>query len=261
VKLLRKTWSAVYHIWYYIVVLIGILITLPFIFLATLSDKTYNNFFWWARLWAKFILVAMGYFWVIKRLGEVEKNQPYIIVANHASELDIMLMYVLVGQPFVFIGKKELASKPLFGYFYKRTNILIDRTSLASKREVLKLAAKKLEEGTSVCIFPEGGIPDPEYLLAPFKAGAFKLAIEAQAPILPITFPDNKRHFAEFFDGGYPGKLRASMHKPISTKGLCERDIDALSQRCYNLLLDELTGYGCTGKTINHTEKSTFAAS
>jgi hypothetical protein len=51
------------------------------------------------------------------------------------------------------------------------------------------------------------------------------------------------------------------MHKPISTKGLCERDIDALSQRCYNLLLDELTGYGCTGKTINHTEKSTFAAS
>lgn len=260
-KYLGKIWSAVYHIWYYIVVVISIAITLPFIFLTSISDKTYNNFFWWARRWAQIILIGMGYFWVVRRLAKLEKTEPYVIIANHASELDIMLMYLMVPSPFVFIGKKELAKKPLFGYFYKRTNILVDRKSLASKRDVLKNAAKKLNEGVGVCIFPEGGIPDPEWLLAPFKAGAFKLAIEAQLPIVPITFPDNKQHFADFWDGGYPGRLRATIHEPISTKGLSENDIAALSKQCYTILLDELTAYGRTGKIAAEAEKSTFAPS
>jgi len=234
---------------------------MPGIFLTSISDKTYNNFFWWARRWAQLILICMGYFWVVKRLTKLDKNQPYVIIANHSSELDIMLMYLMVPSPFVFIGKKELAKKPLFGYFYKRTNILVDRKSLASKRDVLKNAAKKLNEGVGVCIFPEGGIPDPEWMLAPFKAGAFKLAIDAQLPILPITFPDNKHHFANFFDGGYPGRLRATIHPPIATTGMTESDIPSLSNKCYTILLDELTAYGVKGKTIVHTEKSTFAAS
>lgn len=260
-KFLRKAWSALYHIWYYIVVVCSILVILPFILLTSQSDKTYSNFFWWARRWSQLILVAMGFWWVVKRQAKPERGQTYIIIANHASELDIMLMYVLLRNPFVFIGKKELAKKPLFGYFYKRTNILVDRNSLASKRDVLKEAAKKLNEGTSVCIFPEGGIPEPQWLLAPFKAGAFKLAIAAQVPILPITFPDNKHHFAEFWDGGYPGGLRATIHKPIPTIGLTENDIATLSHQCYTLLHAELTAYGCTGKTVHQPEKSTFATS
>jgi 1-acyl-sn-glycerol-3-phosphate acyltransferase len=253
-KFLQKTWSALYHIWYYIVVVVSIVVILPFILLTSYSNKTYSNFFWWARRWSQLILVCMGYHWAVKRQGKLAKGQTYIIIANHASELDIMLMYLMVRSPFVFIGKKELAQKPLFGYFYKRTNILVDRASLASKRDALKHAAKKLDEGTSVCIFPEGGIPEPQWLLAPFKAGAFKLAIAAQLPIVPITFPDNKRHFADFWDGGYPGRLRATVHQPIPTIGLTEADIPALSAQCYQLLHTELVAYGCTGK-------STFAAS
>lgn len=260
-KLLAKTWSAIYHLWYYVVVFLSILIILPFIYITSLKADTYNNFFWWARRWAMMVLIGLGFYWRVKRLGKIDANRPYIIIGNHASEIDIMMMLILVKNNFVFIGKKELASLPLFGYFYKRTNILVDRKSLASKKAVLKQAGDRLQGGTGVCVFPEGGIPATNYLLAPFKAGAFKLAIDHQIPILPITFPDHKRHFGEFWDGGYPGILRATVHEPIAVDGLKEADISALMARCYKILHDELRSYGCTGKTIYDSEKPTFAAS
>ena len=258
-KFLLKTWSAIYHLWYYLVVFMSILVILPFIYITSLKADTYNNFFWWARRWAMLVLMGMGYYWRVKRLGKTQKDRPYIIIGNHASELDIMMMLVLVKNDFVFIGKKELAKLPLFGYFYKRTNILVDRKSLASKKAVLKQAGLRLNDGIGVCIFPEGGIPTPDHLLAPFKAGAFKLAIEHQIPILPISFPDNKRHFGDFWDGCYPGRLRATIHKVIDVTGLEEKDISALMATCYQLLHDELRTYGCEGRTIYESEKPTFA--
>lgn len=261
VKILKQTWSAIYHVWYYVVVFAAILLVLPFILIATANDNRYTNFFWWARIWAYIVLIGMGNFWVVKRKAEVDPNKTYIIIANHASELDIMLTLVLVKNCFVFIGKKELANTPLFGYFYRRTNILVDRSSIASKRNVLKQAAKRIADGIGICIFPEGGILDAKYMLAPFKAGAFKLAIEEQIDILPITYPDNRRHFDEFWDGGYPGRLRATVHQPISTAGLTADDIGTLAADCYKLIHDELRDYGCTGETIYAEEKTSFAAS
>lgn len=257
--MIYKIGSALYHIWYYVVVLVSIIIILPFIVITSHTEKTYTNFFWWSRFWAKIVLVCMGYWWTVKRIGQVDPNKTYIVIGNHASEIDIMLTLAIVKNPFVFIGKKELAKVPLFGYFYRRTNILVDRASLASKRAVLKEAAKRLENGTGICIFPEGGIPDPEYLLGPFKAGAFKLAIENNIPILPLTYPDNKKRFAEFFDGGMPGRLRATLHGPIETAHLGEEDISPLMDSCYQLIHDELKSFGWTGKTIYTEEKTSFA--
>ena len=260
-KSIGKAWSAVYHVWYYVVVFIAILMVLPFILITSTNDKRYNNFFWWARVWAHMVLIGMGNYWVVKRLGKIDPNKTYIIIANHASELDIMLTLILVKNCFVFIGKKELAKTPLFGYFYKRTNILVDRKSLASKRAVLQQAALRIDDGIGICIFPEGGILDASYMLAPFKAGAFKLAIEKQIDILPITFPDNRRHFDEFWDGGFPGRLRATVHEPVSAKGLTIEDISDLSDRCYKIIHDELRQYGCDGQTIYDREKTSFATS
>lgn len=261
VNWLGKIWSFTYHMWYYLIVVVSILLILPFILITSANEKHYNNFFWWTRVWARIILFGMGFWWTVKRETEIEKDRPYIIIANHSSEIDIMLTLVLVKNCFVFIGKAELAKMPLFGYFYKRTNILVDRSSIASKRTVLKKAAARIDDGIGICIFPEGGIPEPEHLLAPFKSGAFRLAIEKQIPILPISFPDNKRHFAEFWDGGYPGRLRATMHPAIATKGMKTDEADDLRERCYRIIHDELRNFGCEGKTIYADENATFAPS
>ncbi len=259
--MLYKFWSLIYHVWYYVVVIISILLIFPFILVTSKKEDHYNHFFWWSRTWAKMVLIGMGCWWIVKREAAIDKDQVYIIIANHASELDIMLTLALVNNCFVFIGKAELAKAPLFGYFYKRTNILVDRSSIASKRTVLKKAAQRIDDGIGICIFPEGGIPEPEHLLAPFKSGAFRLAIEKQIPILPISYPDNKRHFAELWDGGYPGKLRATIHPSIDTTGMTASQANELRERCYRIIHDELRNYGCDGKTIYADENATFAPS
>ena len=83
-----------------------------------------------------------------------------MFVANHTSMLDIMLMFYSTKNPFVFVGKKELGKIPLFGYIYKRTCILVDRGNAKSRVEAFRRAEIRLNEGLSVCIFPEGGVPN-----------------------------------------------------------------------------------------------------
>lgn len=242
-KILYKIWGVFYHLYYFFVMALVIILISPFIIHYSNKDHRYAAFFRWSRIWARWVLRLMGLYRKVKKDYWLEKNQQYIICANHTSDLDIMMTLAIVPNCFVFIGKKELAKMPLFGYFYKRTNILVDRKSLKSKKEVMIKAKNKLEEGTGLCIFPEGGIHDNGGKMTPFKMGAFNLAIESGVPILPITFPDNKKHFPEFLEGGYPGKLRATIHQPMLTKNLTSEDRKELRDKCYNIIENELKKY------------------
>lgn len=222
---------------------IPILIMLPFLLASIITESGYPYFFKMARIWAKFILFGMGFYYKIERLQKLEKGKSYMIVANHTSMTDIMLMLALIKNPFVFVGKKELVKIPLFGFFYKRTCILVDRNSSKSKNEVFKRAQSRLNKGLSICIFPEGGVPDDEsILLDEFKDGAFRLAIDHQIPIVPIVFADNKRRFSYTFFSGSPGKMRAKILPFIETKGLSSdnrKDLrDQTRQLIYKGLLE-----------------------
>ncbi|PJB13071.1 MAG: 1-acyl-sn-glycerol-3-phosphate acyltransferase [Flavobacteriales bacterium CG_4_9_14_3_um_filter_40_17] len=220
-KIIKLFFVLLYRAWFYVLVLVPIIIMFPFLIVLTIGETTYNYFFRLARVWAKFILfgMAMPY----RRDGGVKiiPNRSYMFVANHTSMIDIMMMLAVVKRPFVFVGKKELASIPVFGFFYKRTCILVDRNSPASRKNAFDEANRRIEAGTSICIFPEGKVPDDQsVVLDEFKDGAFRLAIEHQIPIVPIVFPDNKRHFSYDFFSGSPGLLRAIFLNPISTKQL-----------------------------------------
>jgi 1-acyl-sn-glycerol-3-phosphate acyltransferase len=193
----------------------------PFLLLATLSLKTYHLFFKMAQIWAGFIIYGMGFWPVIKREASMEKGRSYMLVANHTSVLDIMLMLLVARNPFVFVGKAELARIPVFGFFYKRTCILVNRSDAHSRQAVFKQASERLKSGVSICIFPEGGVPeDMDIILDSFKDGAFRLAIEHQIPVVPISFYDNKKRFPYYFWKGSPGIMRAKTHAVIETSGL-----------------------------------------
>jgi 1-acyl-sn-glycerol-3-phosphate acyltransferase len=98
-----------------------------------------------------------------------------------------------------------------------------------------------LSNGLDVCIFPEGLVPDDESIvLSEFKNGAFRLAIEHQIPVVPITFYDCKKRFSYTFFSGKPGKLRVKVHSFLSTKALTLKDCDALKKQTYNLIYNEL---------------------
>ena len=222
---------------------IPILIMFPFLVISILKEKWYPYFFVMARIWAKTILIGMGFWYKIEREQELEEGKSYMLVANHQSMTDIMLMLAITRNPFVFVGKKELVKIPLFGFFYKRTCILVDRGSSKSRGDVFERAQKRLNQGLSICIFPEGGVPAESIVLDEFKDGAFRLALEHQIPIVPITFPDNKKRMSYTFLSGSPGIMRAKVHHFVATSGKKPEDKKAVSDEVRAIILKQLELY------------------
>lgn len=216
----------------------------PLLVLSLLSERTYPLFFLMARGWGRFILFFMGFWTNIKKDQQFEPGKSYMLVANHTSMTDIMLMLAICPNPFVFVGKKELAKIPIFGFFYKRSCILVDRNSSKSRFEVFQRAQKRLSQSLSICIFPEGGVPDDESLLLDeFKDGAFRLAIDHQIPIVPMAFADNKKRFSFTFFSGSPGRMRAKVLPFIPTKGLTQEDKKALKDKTWEVIYEQLTAF------------------
>ncbi|MCM8569596.1 1-acyl-sn-glycerol-3-phosphate acyltransferase [Gramella jeungdoensis] len=238
---LKKAAILLWRIWFYILMVLPIVIMLPFLLVFTSAERFYPQFFICARIWAKIIIVGMGFSVKVEAEQVPRKHDSYMLVANHASMLDIMLMLYVIKQPFVFIGKKELSRIPVFGFFYRRTCILVDRNNQRSKKEAFNEAQRRLKQENSVCIFPEGGVPDDEsIMLDQFKDGAFRLAIEHQIPIIPLTFHDTKKRFSYTFFSGGPGKLRVKIHNFICTKGIQLEDRRTLKEEVRSVILNEL---------------------
>ena len=239
-RILKIIFWTLYRIWFYILMGVFIIIMLPFLVISILKEEWYPYFFVMARIWARGILLGMGFNYKVEREQEIEKHKSYMLVANHTSMIDIMLMLAIARNPFVFVGKKELSKIPLFGFFYKRTCILVDRNSPKSRMEVYDRAQKRLSQGLSICIFPEGGVPDESVVLDEFKDGAFRLAIEHKIPIVPMTFADNKKRFSYTFFSGSPGLLRAKVHFFIETKDKILNDKKEVKDQARMLILNQL---------------------
>ncbi|MCF8322119.1 MAG: 1-acyl-sn-glycerol-3-phosphate acyltransferase [Flavobacterium sp.] len=240
-KAVKIIFWILWRVWFYILMAIPILLMFPFLVLSIVTESGYPYFFRMARIWAKCILFGMGFYYKIEKNQELESHKSYMIIANHTSMIDIMLMLVLIDKPFVFVGKQELSKIPLFGFFYKRTCILVDRSNSKSKHSVFESAQKRINQGLSICIFPEGGVPDDEsILLDTFKDGAFRLAIDHQLPIVPIAFPDNKKRFSYTFLSGSPGLLRAKILDFIETKGKIMTDKNSIKEDAWQMIHKQL---------------------
>ena len=229
-----------YRIWFYILVIIPIIVLFPILIISVSREQWYPFFFRIARFWAKFILIGMGFRWKIEKEQILEKEKSYMFIANHTSMVDIMLMLAVVKRPFVFVGKKELAKIPLFGFFYKKTCILVDRSSVKSRQAVFLMAQRRLKSGLSICIFPEGGVPEEHIVLDEFKDGAFRLAINHNTPIVPLTFLDNKKRFSYTFFSGGPVILRVIKHKFLETANLTIEGTRDLNNTARKILLKSL---------------------
>ena len=106
--------------------------------------------------------------------------------------MDIPGFLLLTGPK--FIGKSSISKVPLFGYFYKKIHITVDRANIRSRAQSLINVKNALMDGFNVTFFPEGGVrvkPKDLPNMVPFKDGAFRLALETQCPIVPVTMPYN----------------------------------------------------------------------
>ncbi len=210
--------------------------------------KRFDFVFKLKRFWARIICFGSFLYPVIKYKSQKYKlPRPCIIVPNHTSYLDIVFSPFFIDHVAVFMGKYELLKIPLFKYFFVYLDIPVNRKSMTDAHKAFSDAGKKLEEGLSVIIYPEGTIGEKGKLRA-FKNGAFKLAIEKQVPIVPAVNLNNwwfLENGGFFKSNGRPGVPRIVVGDPIPTKGMTEKDMDALKNKVTTFMQEELnTFYG-----------------
>jgi 1-acyl-sn-glycerol-3-phosphate acyltransferase len=184
-----------------------------------------------ARFWSVLIMKIIQSPTVVTGLNRIDTSKPYVYAVNHASALDIPVLYVYLPFQFRIAFKKELLSYPIVGWHLKRSGqICVDQQNPAASIGSIRSALKSLKGGMPLVIFPEGGrTPDGE--VKPFLPGAFFLAIKAQVDIVPValvgTFdllPMNTYHIK-----CRPLEMRVG--EPISTAGYTLRTMGELSDR------------------------------
>ncbi len=193
-------------------------------------------------------MLQLGYFsWISKKQEGKWPDGPFIICSNHSSYLDIIFMYRVVPKYFLFMGKEELLKWPLFKLFFKRQDIAVNRGKASSAGLAFKRAKEALRRGEALAIFPEGTIPKNTPQLNRFKDGAFKLAIECQVPVVPITFVNHWKMLrdAENWMGvARPGISKVVVHQPISTIGMSDGDLVTLRQQVFDTIESTLQNNG-----------------
>jgi 1-acyl-sn-glycerol-3-phosphate acyltransferase len=192
------------------------------------------------RVWARLLFIFIGVPFKVELRGKLDRKKKYIFSSNHFSYLDIPALG-LVPHNTIFVGKTGIENIPLFGYMYGKLHITVDRSKLKSRYTSLKRSLEAIDEGKSLVIFPEGGIitlKDP--VMGRFKDGAFRIAIEKQIAIVPVTIPFNWIILPpdQFLLRWHP--LKVIVHEPIETKGLSVNDIDGLKQRLFSIIDEEL---------------------
>jgi 1-acyl-sn-glycerol-3-phosphate acyltransferase len=191
---------------------------------------------WWARLLFFFVFIPVD----VEYRRKLESGKQYIFCPNHFSYMDIPTLG-LNRHNTIFVGKSEMGNIPLFGYMYRKLHITVNRASLKSKFNTLKRSLEAIEEGKSLVIYPEGGIvTEKEPRMGRFKDGAFRVAIEKQIPVVPVTIPFNwiilpPEQFLLHWH-----RLKIVFHEPLPTRGLTLDDIDDLKTQVFNIIDHEL---------------------
>jgi 1-acyl-sn-glycerol-3-phosphate acyltransferase len=174
-----------------------------------------------ARLWASISLRVSG---VSVRLEETENigHPPYLLMSNHQGALDIRVLLAGLPIPFKFIAKRELFRIPVFGWAIRKAGyISIDRQNPREALKAIEEAVRRMNDGTTVLIFPEGTRSNDSRLL-PFKKGAFSLASRAEVPILPLAIigsHDLQPSGSDFAVPKRTGTVTIRFGKPIEVKG------------------------------------------
>ena len=233
----------VWRIWFAMIVFFGLILFFPFLWVLLLNKKWYNTFHFMCKMWSRFILMCSGFSIEVEFEEDLDPSKAYIICPNHVSYIDIPVTFAVMPGVFVFIGKKSLSKIPLFGWVYKKTMILVDRSNNRSSYNAYKHASNRIANGIGIAIYPEGGIPSVETKLKRFKSGAFRMAIEQGVDLVPVTFADNKKRFPSGRLGGKPGKLRVYVHKPIVAGTYNSESLQEFKSDVYAIIDNKLTDY------------------
>ncbi|MEO6902436.1 MAG: 1-acyl-sn-glycerol-3-phosphate acyltransferase [Bacteroidia bacterium] len=239
-KYILLPFRIIFKIYYFLFFILSIIISYPVMYFLLSKPKRFPTAFDAIRVHSFFLLLFAGVRLKVKGLDNIPKSGSYIICPNHSSYLDIMCLYSIFNNYFVFTGKKEIEKWPLFHIYYTSgMNILVNRDIVSGSLKAIKKMLFEIEKGNPIAIFPEGTISKTAPELGSFKSGAFAIAIQKQIPVIPITFITNwKLLFRSGFWKGPagPGVAEVIIHKPIITSGLKKENITRIKNEVFNII-------------------------
>lgn len=187
------------------------------------------------RIWAKAFYALLFMKTEIEYDIPLDKNSQYILCPNHFSYMDIPAMG-LINLNSIFVGKSEMEKIPIFGWMYKKLHITVDRESMKSKYSTFVRSIEAVNDGKNLVIFPEGGIISknvPE--MGRFKDGPFRVAVNTQIPIVPVSIINNWMILPpDLLMRRKVQKIR--VHSPITTSGKSDSDIPEMKKQVWNTI-------------------------
>lgn len=189
-----------------------------------------------ARLWGRFILWITPVRVKINNADVIDRTQSYVIVANHQSTYDILVLYGYLPMAFKWVMKIELRKVPFIGYTCNLMgHIYVDRSNRRAAKQTMQQAGEKLTGGTSVLFFPEGTRNNGHELL-PFKKGAFKMAQSLSLPILPVTIKGADEVMPAKSLRILPGTIELTFHPVITIDQINSAPTDDLIKQARVLI-------------------------
>lgn len=180
---------------------------------------------WCGTLWGRLNCIAIPVFTRVTGREHLDKNRSHIIVANHQSLVDILVIHGWMGIDVKWVMKKELRKIPFMGLCCEKLgHIIIDRSNTEAALTSINAAKNQISDGACVFFFPEG-TRSRNGRLGPFKKGAFRLALELGLPILPVSIRGTRKILRPDTMDLTPGLAEIIFHPPIETAG---NDIDQL---------------------------------
>lgn len=209
-----------------------------------------------ARTWARVLTRMAGFRIEVENPDRFTRDPRALLLANHQSYIDVAALFAVIPQPCGAMAKASLFRIPLFGRIMRGVGCVpVERENRRAAMQSLQAAARHMQGGHALLVFPEGlRGKDPERL-APFKKGAFLLAKKAQTPIQPITIsgagqlmpPGQKTWLPRI----RPGTIRIVVHTPIAPRDYAELDPEALQRRVRRILARPLERLAAFARTID----------
>jgi 1-acyl-sn-glycerol-3-phosphate acyltransferase len=205
------------------------------------DPKGQNIFIIIARLWMNIWLRLVGCPVTVNGKEHFKKGKAYIVTCNHNSLMDVPLSSPFIPGPNKTIAKNNFAFIPLFGFYYMKGSVLVDRKSEKSRRNSFEKMKRVLQKGMHMCIYPEGTRNRSDGPLKKFHSGAFKLATGTGHAIIPALIFNTKKVMPvhkTFFFRPYPLQLHFLEAVPVDGQ-----TAEQLQEKVFNLMKEYYSRY------------------
>lgn len=189
-----------------------------------------------SKIWMIFWLHLVGCPLKIKGKENFKKNTAYIVTCNHNSMLDIPISCPFIPGANKTIAKKSFVKVPIFGWFYRKGAVLVDRKNEISRRKSFDEMKKVLSIGMHMSVYPEGTRNRTAEPLKKFYDGAFKLAVATNTAIIPTIILNTKKALpANKLFYFFPHKLKMYFLEPVEVNG---QTSDELKEKVFGIMKD-----------------------